>query len=157
MDILIEVFRALPKNQQLYVCPSFCKFRFNEEELPSNVFVLPQQPYPDVVELYNMVSAVIFSYRYPEPIGRTLIEALQFGKLVIASGYDEMSPIIKHMKHGILVWPPTAKNFYYAIKKIIDNPKLVEKLRENGRKQVFKICNANRIVNEYLQIYREIA
>ena len=122
----------------------------------NEVRFLDRIPYEKVPELYANTDIFIQPYRYPEPIGRTLLEALQCGVCVITTGNDYYSPIIKNMEHGVLIYPCTPEKLAGKMQILINNPALRERLAKSGQQRVQKVCAPEKIIPQYIKLYEKL-
>lgn len=124
--------------------------------IKNNIKFLERIPYKQISELYATVDIFIQPYRYPEPIGRTLVEALQSGVCVITTGNDYYSPIIKDMEHGVLIYPCMPEKLAEKMQMLIDNPSLRKRLAKSGQQRVWEICAPEKIIPQYIKIYEKL-
>ena len=89
-----------------------------------------------------------------ESFGIVLIEAMASGIPIIASNIPCVRNVIKNNKTGLLV-KTTPEDFAEAIEKLLNNPKLREKLIENGLEEIKKY-NWDKIVSKFEWIYKEV-
>jgi len=107
--------------------------------------------------IYSYYDVLIQPNIYPEPVGRTIIEAMQSSILVITTGYDEVSPIIRNMVDGILIYPCNEEKLFQSIMYVINNKEIIEKIKINGKNRVNEICDPIIIITkQYLNIYKNI-
>lgn len=164
MDILISAYSMLEEQDVELTIAGYGGYGMDKEKIvdlinrlnPKNrVDLIDVVPYEEVPVLYSETDVFIQPYRYPEPIGRTLIEALRSGVSVITTGTDYYSPIIRDMKDGVLVYPCTAEKLSEKMQMLIDKPYLRERLAKSGQNRVVEVCAPDKIVREYIRIYEE--
>lgn len=170
VDILLSAYSLLKKqNVELIIAGYgetilgyYGRNRRNFEQMveslkiKNDVRFLERIPYEKVPELYSTVDIFVQPYRYPEPIGRTLLEALQSGVCVITTGNNHYSPIIKNMEHGVLIYPCTPEKLAEKMQMLIDNPDLRKKLAKNGQQRVWEVCAPQKIIPQYIEIYEKL-
>ena len=165
IDILISAYSMLEEQDVELTITGYSGYGMDKEKIenlinkvkPKNeVKLLDRVPYEKVPELYSKADIFIQSYRYPEPVGRTLLEALESGVCVITTGNDYYSPIIKDMRDGVLIYPCTAEMLSEKMQMLIDNPDLRRKLANNGQRRVREVCAPERIIEQYLTIYKKL-
>lgn len=102
---------------------------------PSNFkienFVL--NPYP----LFKSCDVVLVCSKN-EAFGRTILEGMAFGKVVIATNSGGVPEIITNNKNGMLYSSGKQKELSKIIKSLIENPKLRDYLSQNGEKTLRK-------------------
>lgn len=102
---------------------------------------------------YSNSDIFILTSKY-ESFGLVLIEAMASGLPIIASNIPAVGNIIENGKTGLLV-KTTPEDFAEAIEKLLNNPKLREKLSENVLEDVKKY-EWNKSVQKFERIYSEV-
>lgn len=165
IDILASAYSMLEEQDVELTITGFSGYGMDKEKIedlinklkPKNeVKLLNRVPYEKVPGLYSKADIFIQPYRYPEPIGRTLLEALESGVCVITTGNDYYSPIIKNMDDGVLIYPCTAETLSEKMQMLIDNPPLRRKLGSNGKERVEEICSPEKVIKQYINIYMKL-
>ena len=165
LDILISAYSRLEEQNVELTITGYSGYGMDKEKIkdlinklkPKNeVNLLDRVLYEKVPELYSKADIFIQPYRYPEPVGRTLLEALESGVCVITTGNDYYSPIIKDTKSGVLIYPCTAEMLSEKMQMLIDNPSLRRKLSNRGKERVEEVCSPERIIKQYIDLYREL-
>ena len=90
-------------------------------------------PYSKIPEIYANADIVVFPSAWPEPFGRIAIESMAAGKPVIGSDIGAIKELITKGA-GILIGSGNVNELRTAIKKLIQNPKLREKMGKMGMK-----------------------
>lgn len=160
LDILLESYRRLEKqNIKLTIAgvgdQGKYQVKIEEMVIPNEVQVHGRLPYEETGSLLKESDVLIFPLRFPEPVGRVLIEGMQQGLCVIATGTDEYSPIIEDGKNGALVNPSNPENYAKKIQFLLDNPDLIEMLKSNAKERVKDVCKPERVAAQYLELYEE--
>jgi len=91
-----------------------------------------------------------------EGLGMVLVEALSYGKPVIASAVGGISDIVKDKKTGLLVPEKDEKALAQAIVAILKNPSWAEELAKAGYQHIIKYFDWDKIVNKTLTLYNRI-
>ena len=60
------------------------------------------------------------------------------------------------MKSGVLIYPCTAEKLSEKMQMLIDNPDLRRKLGSSGNERVEEICSPERVIKQYINLYREL-
>ena len=124
----------------------------------------------DLITHYQSSKLFLFPIQWEEPFGLVLIEALSCGTPVVAYARGSIPEIIQDGKTGFLVnssdedirgnWivkKTGADGLCEAIDKIYSMPeKEYQKMRSNCRNLVEKSFSANRMVEEYLKVYKKL-
>lgn len=86
-----------------------------------------------------------------------IIEAGMKNKVLIAQDYSIYKKFIKNGENGLLINNPmNEKGWYVAIKNLIENPELREKLANNLHEFVSKTYNLKTVTEDRISIYRTI-
>lgn len=123
-----------------------------------------------LIEPFGQSKLFLFPISWEEPFGLVLIESMSCGTPVIAYARGSVPEIIKDGKTGFLVNPSETnirgnwiiKNtgidgLCEAVEKIYSMPeKEYQKMRQNCRGLVEKSFSANRMVEEYLKVYKKL-
>ncbi len=88
-----------------------------------------------------------------EAFGRVVIEAASCGVPVIATKVGGFQEIISDKKDGLLIPPADSDSLSKAILKLINNPKLAQKLSLNARKKVESCYTMDKALNSLGKIY----
>jgi len=160
LDVLVEAYRRLIKQDVKLTIIGVSderKWRSKVEgmKILNEVEVNGMLPYEEAGSMLTSADILIFPLRFPEPVGRVLMEGMQQGLCVVATGTNEYSPIIQDGKNGVLVNPCTPDNFSEKIQYLLDNPDVLEKLKRNARDRVADICKPERIINQYIELYEK--
>lgn len=85
-----------------------------------------------------------------------IFEYMSSGLCVIGSNFPLWKEIIEGNQVGICVDPENPNEIINAIRKLIENPKLVEKMSKNGINAVKKIYNWNIEEKKLLELYNKL-
>jgi len=91
-----------------------------------------------------------------EGLGMVLVEALSYGKPVIASAVGGIVDIVEDQKTGLLVPEKDEKALAQAIVAILKNPARAEELASAGFQHIEKYFDWDKIVNKTLTLYNQI-
>lgn len=116
----------------------------NDEELPSyysacNIFVLP-------------------SITKNEAFGLVQLEAMMFGKPVISTNIENsgVSWVNKHHESGLIVEPHNSYELSSAIKQLLTDKTLYNKLSNGAKNRFNRLFNIRNIAEQYIEIYKKI-
>jgi len=156
LDVLLHAYSLLEKGRiELMVVG------ITREDAPPHpravnpITFMGKLPYSELPDVYARSDIYVNSYRYPEPVSRSVMEAMQTGIPVITTGTPSYSPIVRDGVDGILVYPCTSNKLAEAIQHLIDNPELRETMGEAAKVQVEEVCNPKRIGDLYLKLYEK--
>jgi glycogen synthase len=95
-----------------------------------------------LLETYARQDIYVFPSRWVEPFGRGVIEAMARGTPVIASNRGGPAEIITDGEDGLLVPPNDPAAIAEAVKRLVAQPDLVQRIRRNGLATVrARFCN----------------
>ena len=89
----------------------------------------------DMDPIYLSAGIVVVPSRHPESFGRVAIEAMAYGRPVIAAAHGGVTEIIDHGVSGILVKPSSASELTDALRKAINDPEWREHLGKAALRQ----------------------
>jgi len=93
-------------------------------------------PYELILKEYTNGDILLVPSIWEDPSPSVVLEAMSQGVPVIASNVGGIHERICHMKTGFLVPPNSSKDMAEAIRKLIANPSLYEKISINGINEV---------------------
>jgi len=92
---------------------------------------------------------------YSENFGLAVIEAMVCGLPVVISNKVNLYPYIQNREAGIVV-EPEEFSLYNGLKKILDDPVLSLKLKENARMLIREKFSIDRIIPQLVDIYKKL-
>ncbi len=108
---------------------------------------------PQVLSQANIVC--LPSY-YGEGVPKILIEAMACSRPIVTTNIPGCRELIRDEKNGILVKPKSVTELAGALKQLINDPPLCEKMGREGRLIVKKHYSQNKVIKETLNIYQEL-
>ncbi len=121
-------------------------------ELKIEEHVVIVHPMDDIrVPLSLMDVAVTPSLQ--EGFGLAIVEAMAAGVAVVATDSGGPKEIIEHEKSGLLIPPNDAGLLGRAVRSLLKNPELRERIAEAGRQRAVKRFNMERVVQEVEAVY----
>lgn len=99
-----------------------------------------------LLKIYQDYDLFLLPSIFQEPFGVVLIEAMARGVPVVATDTGGIPEVISHEVNGLLVSPEDSIKMAEAVKRLIDNPLLAQKLSNNGIRTVREKFNQNRII-----------
>ena len=108
----------------------------------------------NMLEVYKNTDIVVLpSWR--EGLSKALLESAAMSLPIITTDAPGCRDVIKNYYSGILVPLRDIKKLKFAIKNLIDNPKLAKQYGKNARKVIEKDFEVNYINNKILNIYHQ--
>lgn len=89
----------------------------------------------DPAKSFMDADVVLVPSRLPEPFGRVAIEAMAYGKPVIASCHGGLVEIVEDKKTGFLIPPSDVDSLTFALRQYIEAPELAREHGNAGRKR----------------------
>lgn len=89
-----------------------------------------------------------------EASGLTAIEASALGVPVVATRVGGLPEVVVDGETGLLVPPRDPDAIASAVSQFLDHPGLAHRLADNGRQRVQELFSAERMVAEYVDMYR---
>jgi len=124
-------------------------------ELENVVKILGKLSHNEVIKYYISSDIVVFP-SISEMMPRAVIEAMWFGKPVIASAIDGILDLIKDKETGLLCNPADKDDFSKAILFLIENPNEGVRIGKAGQKYVQEFCSLEVVGKKYLEFYEQI-
>jgi glycosyltransferase involved in cell wall biosynthesis len=123
--------------------------------LHRQVQFIGHQPRPAVARLLNQCTLFVLPSR-SESLGIAVVEALACGKPVVATAVDGIPDIIEDGTNGILVEPEDARALAVAIRRLLGDAALRERLGRAGRLRVKDAFQWQRMGERYVRAYEEL-
>ncbi|MCM8803609.1 MAG: glycosyltransferase family 4 protein, partial [Candidatus Omnitrophica bacterium] len=100
-------------------------------------------------------SDVVVIPSFYEPFGIVALEAMAYGKPIVASKVGGLKEFLTNNKTCLFFIPKDSESLARCIIKVLSNKSLSQKLGKNAR-DVVKNFDWNKIINKVIKIYREI-
>jgi glycosyltransferase involved in cell wall biosynthesis len=160
-QILLSALKGLDEK---YECGFYGKGPMKEEMikyvkdngLPS-VWINDEVPQSQVSELYGNYDIVVFPSLVSEAFGRVPVEALASGKPVCASRLGGVTDIVDEGKNGLFFAPGDHAGLRDALRRLITDPALRERMGEAGRKKVAQNYTADAVTGRVIKLYEKLA
>lgn len=156
-DVHLHIF-GLPREDEpdsIQYEKELMKF-ISEENLERNVHFHGFEKSKE--KIYRSIDILINYSKIPESFSFTVLEALSFGKIVIASDVGGPKELIKNNVNGFLVPPSDTLALSEKIKYCIEefNSIEIETVRNNARKSVEEKFSLERFTSEYKKLFDSI-
>lgn len=110
-------------------------------------------PYLDIRRFYQRSKIVVSPSIWPEPCGRSIIEAMWLGCAVVATNVGGTPESLIDGIHGYLVDPGKPSEIAIACGKLLRNTKKRNIFGEEAARYAHKNYSSDRIAKEYLRFY----
>ena len=121
------------------------------KEHPKNVFFLGNIPNAGV---YNSIADLFVLPSNYEGLPMVILEAMSFGKPVVASDVGGISEIVQNDWNGYALKNDVAL-FAEKIKYILDNEEVYEEFSKNALERFNRDLTVDKMVDSYLKIYKQ--
>jgi len=124
-------------------------------DLPDNVTVIKDVPHHEVMEAWRRSMIGLVPSTWAEPFGIVALEAMIYGRPVIASDVGGLSDIVRDNETGILIPPDDVQALRQAMARLIADPDLRQRMGAAGKQHVRNYF-ASSVVPCYEAVYREL-
>ena len=109
-------------------------------------------------DMNNVISSanIVVLPSYREGFPKILIEAAACGRAVITTDVPGCKDAIKKDVTGILVPVQDYKKLANKISYLLDNPQILKRMGDAGRKRAEELFDINEVVKKHLKIYSEL-
>lgn len=154
LDVILHAYSLLEKGRVELVVVGITREDAPPHPRAANpITFLGKLPYAELPDVYARSDIYVNPYRYPEPVSRSVMEAMQTGIPVITTGTPSYSPIVRDGVDGILFYPCTSNKLAEAMQHLIDDSGKRKAMGEAAKVQVEQVCNPTRIGDLYLKLY----
>lgn len=98
----------------------------------------------------------LFPTNYAEGCPIVILEAMGAGAAVVSTPVAAIPDIVTNKENGFLIDSKSPKPFYYAVKKMLEDRELLERMKRKNRKKAEKNYEASVITKKIELVYKEI-
>lgn len=109
------------------------------------------------LRFYREASVVVVPSIWPEPFGLVGIEAMSYGKPVVAFKIGGIPEWLEDGVTGFLITPYDVKQMADKISYLLEHPDLAHRMGMKGRTKVEQEFNMKKHITRLLEIYREVS
>lgn len=155
--LLLDVLSALPKNVKLILTrkgrfvnqlKDYAKLKGVDERVIFTGDLSNPHVATFIADIYPHIS-------YGEGLPLALLEVMAIGKPIVASSVGGIPEAIRHPLEGILV-ENNCESIVYAIKALVDNPKLRRKMSVVTRRAVSKRFSWEKTAEKLITLFRSL-
>jgi len=110
----------------------------------------------DPVVFFNQIDITVVPSLWQEPLGMVIPESLGFNVPVIGAKRGGIPEMLQHEKNGLLYNPDEPYALDKAMMSLIENPKLLEKMRLNAAPSAIRFLNEEFMLDEHEALYKMI-
>lgn len=125
------------------------------EQLPQ-VDYLGRKPLDEVYELMGNATMQIFPSKWYETFGRVAVEAYAKGTPVMAANHGAIAELVKPNCTGWHFIPGDAKDLAQQVNQALKNPKKLQDMRGNARREFEKHYTADSNYLQLIDIYQNV-
>lgn len=160
MDYLIRAFTKISHRAKLIVLgegPALesLKHLAQELELSDRVSFPGWLPHDKLAAFYRQCAVVVVPSTAPESFGLVGIEAMSFGKPVVAFDVGGISEWLQHGETGFLLPPRDEDSLREKMSLLIERPDLVEQMGRKARKAALEKFSPERHLARLLSVFEE--
>lgn len=144
-----------PSDEELRYLTTLQQLVF-EENLEDQVVFLPALPYKQVSDIYNSAD-VFVSTALREPYGLTIQEAMASETPVVIDESAGCKNLVKKNNAGLIINTKDATELSLALKKILTNKKLAQKMGQSGKFTIQNTASWHNRIENYLDVYRSVS
>ena len=134
---------------------SIMEKKIKEFGLSKKILIITRPPREDVISAYGACEFLVLPSKW-ELSPLTPLEGFAFKKTVISTTAHGIPFTINHNENCILVEPEDSIQLSNAILELLGDAKKCEKLGKSGYDLVNSICNSEHMVNNTLNIYKQL-
>ncbi len=128
--------------------------RVSEKGVTEKIGFVPFQKSP--AEVYRALDVVVHASTMPEPFGRTIVEAMSCARAVIVSNAGGAAELFEDEQNALGVAPNDIPALSQAMRRLIEDPGLRERLGNAGRTAAEERFNRMRLGSGMLATYRKL-
>ena len=119
-----------------------------KEQVEQLVTFLGPQPKEAMPALYDQADVLLFTSLWHEPFGRVLIEAMASGVVIIGTATGGAAEILIENENALVFPPGDAVTLAAQIARLIETPKLRQRLAQAARESTLDKFDLNRMATE---------
>jgi glycosyltransferase involved in cell wall biosynthesis len=161
VEVLLDAYTKLAAKMQGSAPPlvligyDTVEYPVSLEQLPDNVIVSKNWPHQAVMAAWKRCLLGVVPSTCMETFGLVAIEAMTFGRPVIASRIGGLSDLVDDGLNGFLIRPGDPASLADALERMIENPELLETMGHNARIKAGQYT-ASSIVPQVEAVYQRL-
>jgi len=160
IDYLVRAFAKIARRAKLFIVgdgPALesLKSLVQALDISEKVSFPGWLPYERLGEFYRKCTLVVIPSIAPESFGMVGIEAMAYGKPVIAFDVGGISEWLKDGETGFLLPPRDEAGLREKINTLIEHPQLAEQMGGKARKAVMEKFSPKRHVERLISVFEE--
>lgn len=110
----------------------------------------------ELAELYQNALCSMMPTLWYENMPNAVLEAMAYGKPVLASNHGGVAEMIDHEENGLLFAPGDVENMRDAMLRLVDEPELARRLGENARRKVETEYSPDRHYTRLMDLFESV-
>jgi len=151
VDLLLKAFSQIRGEATLLIVGDGSERKKLEGMASERIRFLGGIEYSHIPSIYKQSDAIVLPARWPEPLPRVLLEALYFGKPVIATNVGGNPDCIEDGRNGFLV-PPDSREIRKKLEYIAEG-RVSESLGKESRRIFMERFDKDKIVERLIKLY----
>jgi glycosyltransferase involved in cell wall biosynthesis len=107
-------------------------------------------------EFYSQVDVVIVPSLWNEPLGTVIMEAMIYGKVIIATNTGGSPEMIINGENGLLFNPEMPNGLFDAMVQVAGSPDLRKHLAEGADRHRARFMDRDHFLDEHISIYTDV-
>ncbi|HET9223544.1 MAG TPA: glycosyltransferase family 4 protein, partial [Roseiflexaceae bacterium] len=153
LDLLLNAYRRLPAAPPLVLIGT--AWPDTPRDLPHGVLMLESVPHRSVMAAWRRSLFGVAPSILPESLAGVVREGMISGKAMIATRVGGSPDMIQHGETGLLVAPDDADELAEAMRRLIDDSALRERLGQAGQASAAQFTG-QAIATQFEQLYRRL-
>ena len=129
-----------------------------EVRLPGSpdLHLLGSVPQPRLFALYRAADVIVVPSVWPEPLSRVLLEAMRFGRAVVATAVGGTPEVVEHGVTGLLVPRRDPEALAKAVSELLLDPARRAAMGRAAAQRAERLFNEEVLVGKLLEIYSSV-
>lgn len=157
VEVLLEAYRLSNANLPLVLIGSkHPDYDYGKYHDGKRLFVIEDAPRSLVIEEYKKCKFVAVPSIWAEPCPTVALEAMAYGKPVVASNVGGLPDIIVDYETGLLVPQGDVKFLSKAIKEMLDNIELCREMGIKAKERFSELFLSERVIRRIERVYGDL-
>lgn len=110
---------------------------------------------PEMEKVYPMID-IIVQPSLREGVPMSLLEAMSFGRAIVATDAGGVRGLIRHKDTGLLIKPGSCSGIREAVLQLLSDPALKARLSDNAVRLVSEKFSLQKMIEGYVDLYQEV-
>jgi glycosyltransferase involved in cell wall biosynthesis len=152
--LVVTGYRHVPSINKIYM--NYIMHLISKYQLRDRVYFVGWVPYKELARYFN-ISKLLLYPTIQEGFGVPIIEAMASARPVVGFDIPPVNELVENGRTGILVQLGNVEKLAEAVRIILDDESLWEKMCISAREEAVKRFSIDEIVHAHLKLYEEIA